>query len=214
MTARFKKFGAIAGISFPIVQMIAQSLIQVGGTEPKFTAATSEILAFFQNRNSQLFEIGGYLTSLSAVLFIWFVAFLWNELRSLEGESGMLSMIALGSGLVTAAAFNVGGWALAIFRLNEGLSPEVARLLFDEGNFNFANMWVSTGSMVLAAGLIFRASSAYPRWLGSGSVLVALALFAARAVWILQIAFLPYVLFWVWMIYLGVVFLRRPTAKS
>ena len=212
MTPNLRKWGALAGIAFPIVQLLAQALIQVGGAEPPFAATSSEILTFFQNRNIQLFEIGGYLSNLSVVLLLWFVALLWSELRKLEGEDGWLSTATLGSGLITAAALNVGGWALAIFRINEGLAPEIARLLFDEGNFNFANMWVSLGSMLLAAGLIFRTSSTYPRWFSLATLILAIGLFLARFVWTLQIAFIPYALFWLWMIYLGVVFLRRTSS--
>lgn len=210
MYTRFIKWGGIAGIAYPIMQLIAQGLIQVGGAEPAFTASSQEILEFFQNRDATLFTIGGYLSALSLVVFLWFLGALWRELRLAEGDPGWLSMIAIGAGLVTASAFNVGGWSLAIFRLNEGLDPQIAQLLFDEGNFNFANTWVSLGGMLLAAGIVFREAGTYPRWLGGGSILLAIGLILARALWTSQIAFLPYVLFWVWMIALGVYLLRHP----
>jgi hypothetical protein len=65
MTARFIKWGAIAAIAYPILQLTAQGLIQVGGREPAFTASAQEILEFFQNRDTTLFSIGGYLSALS-----------------------------------------------------------------------------------------------------------------------------------------------------
>ena len=96
-----------------------------------------------------------------------------------------------------------------MFRLNDGIDPQIARLLFDQGNLNFANMWVTLGSMVLASGIIFNSSDRLPKWLGWASIVLAVGLFLARAVWTSQIAFAPYVLFWVWMITLGIMFLRR-----
>jgi hypothetical protein len=82
-------------------------------------------------------------------------------------------------------------------------------LLFDQGNLNFANTWVSIGSMVLAAGILFHQSRNFPRWLGWGSLVIGIGLFLARIVWTSQIAFAPYVLFWVWMIAVGIILLRR-----
>lgn len=205
-----KKLGAIAAIAFPVLQMASQGLIQVGGMEPSFSAPASEIVAFFENRDPTLFTLGGYLSILSLVAFVWFLGALWDDLRAAEGGSGWLSVIAIGSGLVAAATLSsAGGWALAVFRVGEGLDPQIARLLFDEGNLNFANLWVSLGSMVLAAGLIFRQSRRFPGWLGWASIFLAVGLFLARAVWTTSIAFAPYVLFWLWLIVLGVMMLRR-----
>lgn len=168
MTARLIKWGAIAAIVYPIMQLIAQGLIQVGGREPVFTASAQEILEFFKNRDTTLFSIGGYLSALSVIAFLWFLGALWRELRAAEGDSGWISVIAIGSGLVAAPALNVGDWSLALFRINEGLDPQIAQLLFDEGNFNFANTWISLGSMLLAAGIVFREAGTYPKWLGGG----------------------------------------------
>lgn len=210
MNSRILKLGGLAGILYPVLQMTAQGLIQVGGTEPAFTAGAAEILAFFENRRPDLFAIGEYLSVVSMILFIWFTATLWARLRDLEGAPGMLSMVALGSGVAAVSALFGGGWSLAMFRLPDGLDPQMARMLFDEGNLGFANHWIAIGSMVLAAGLVFRTSAeAYPRWWGPGSLVVAVGLIFARFVWTSAIAFLPYVLFWVWMIVLGVGFIRR-----
>jgi hypothetical protein len=49
-TINLKKYGAIAAIAFPILQMVSQGLIQVGGMEPAFAAPAEEILTFFQTR--------------------------------------------------------------------------------------------------------------------------------------------------------------------
>jgi len=210
-----KKIGALAAIAFPLLQMASQGLIQVGGMEPAFAAPASEIVAFFEARDPALFAIGGYLSVLSLVAFLWFLGALWDELRAVEEGSGWLSIIAVGSGLVTASALSEsGGWPLAVFRIGEGLDPQVARLLFDEGNLNFANIWISLGSMVLAAGLIFRRSRRFPHWLGWASIALAVGLFLARAVWTSPVAFAPYLLFWLWLIVLGVIMLRRSPATA
>jgi hypothetical protein len=207
---RLKRIGALAGIAFPVMQMIAQGFIQIGGVEPSFAAPASEILVFFQNRNPALFSIGAYIFILSLVAFLWFLGALWDELRIMEGGSGWLSIVACGSGLVAASALtDPGGWPLAVFRISEGLDPQIARLFFDQGNLNFANLWVSLGSMVMAAGLIVSQTDRYPRWLGWGSIALAVGLFLARAAWTSPVVFIPYMLFWLWMILLGILILLR-----
>lgn len=214
-TMNLKKYGAIAAIAFPILQMVSQGFIQVGGMEPSFAAPASEIVTFFQNRDPILANIGGYISIFSLVAFLWFLGALWDEMRTAEGGHGWLSVIAVGSGLVTVATIlGSNGWPLAIFRIEEGLDPQLARFLFDEGNIAFANIWVSLGSMVLGVGLIASSTNRFPKWMGWGSVILALGLFLARIIWTSQIAFVPYVLFYVWMIALGVIFLRQNRADN
>jgi hypothetical protein len=214
-SSRLKKYGAIAAIAFPVMQMVSQGLIQVGGVEPSFSAPASEIVSFFDARNPTLFAIGGYISLLSLVAFLWFLGALWDELRAAEGGSGWLSVIAVASGVVAVATIaSPGGWPLAVFRVGEGLDPQLARLLFDQGNMNFANYWVALGSMLLAVGLVARQSHRFPAWMGWGSLVVGLGLLAARAVWTSAIAFTPYILFWLWLILFGVMLLRRSRNES
>lgn len=205
-----KKIGALAAIAYPLLQMASQGLIQIGGMEPSFGAPAAEIVTFFENRDPTLASLGGMLSVFSLVAFVWFLGALWDELRTAEGGSGSLSVIAVGSGLLAAAALSrPGGWPLAIFRIGEGLDPQIARLLFDEGNLNFANLWVSLGSMLLAAGLILRQSQRFPRWLGPASIVLGVGLVLARLVWTSPVAFAPYVLFWLWLMVLGAIMWRR-----
>ena len=205
-----KKLAAWGGIAYPVLQLIAQGLIQIGGAEPSFSAPAAEILAFFQNRDPALAMIGGYLSVLSAIPFIWFTAALWDELRNLEGGGAWLSAVALGSSLVTAAALlDPGGWGPAVFRVGEGLDPGLARALFDEGNLNFANFWIALASMLLAAGAVLRQSDRHPGWLGWSALALAAGFLLARFFWTSPAAFAPYVFFWLWMIVMGARMARR-----
>ena len=215
MSGKYVKWGAVGAFAYPILQLISQGLIQFGGSEPAFTASAREILDFFQSKDVTLVTISGYISVLSFIAFLWFLGALWRELRLAEGESGWVSIISVGSGFVAACGLLiVGGWGLAFFRIEEGLDAGIARMLFDEGNLNFANLWVSLGSMLLAAGVVFGGTDAaqgvsYPKWLVGGSIILGVGLILARAIWTSQIAFLPYVLFWAWMIAFGVYVLRN-----
>ncbi len=207
---KIKRLAALAGIAYPILQMISQGLIQIGGAEPPFSAPADEILVFFQNRDPALAQLGGYLSILSMLPFIWFAGALWDELRAIEGGSGWISAIALGSGLLAAAALlDPGGWGPAVFRVQEGLEPELARAFFDEGNLNFANLWIALASLLLASGLLLLKTDRYPRWLAWSALVLAAGFLAARYFWTSAAAFAPYVFFWLWMIALAVLIARR-----
>ncbi len=209
--ARWGQIGAAGGIVFVVLQMAAQALIQVGGAEPPFDAPADTIAAFFMARNSQLFALGDYLSTLSLIAFLWFLGSLWNTLRRAEGEPAWLSFVAAASGLMIVAAVSAGGgWALAVFRKDEGLDPQVARLLFDQGNFAFANAWAMLASLSLATGVVSIRTGALPRWLGWSGVLIAGGLLAARAVWASSgLVFVPFGLCYLWLIATSVVLIRR-----
>lgn len=120
------------------------------------------------------------------------------------------AMVALVSGVVYVAATIAGGWELAAFRVGEGLDPQIARLVFDMGNLGFASAWVALGSFALAIGWVLVASRQWPSWLGWWAVAAGVCLIAARAVWTNQFWLVGYFLFWIWVIALSVVLLRRP----
>jgi hypothetical protein len=209
---RLYRFAALGGITFVVLQMVGQGLIQAGGAEPAFTAPADEILQFFRQRDTTLFAIGGYLSALSVVPYLWFLGTLWDFLRRAEGEHGWLSLTAIGSGLILPAISLIGGWELAMFRLGENIDPVMVRLLFDAGNFAFAGLWVTSGSMLLSVGALGLLSGKLPRWFSWFGLATGIGLLAARTVWTAQIAFIPYTLFWVWMIVMSLVLVRKPAS--
>jgi hypothetical protein len=215
--AGMRKIGAIGGIAFVVLQMAAQGLIQVGGLEPTFGAPATDIVAFFQARDARLVNLGDYLTALSSIAFLWFIGALWHEMRRVEREPGVLSMVAAGSGLIAVAVISAGsGWPLAVFRVEAGLEPQLARYLFDQGNYAFATMWVFAASLMLAAGLAGLRYGLLPGWISWLGLVAAAGLLAVRFIWASPsgVVFLPYMLFWLWLIAVGVVFLRRPAPAS
>ena len=213
MRVRLERVGAICGILFVVGQLVAQGFIQVGGSEPPFDASSKEIVEFFEDRDIVLFNIGSYLSTLSLVLLVGFLGSLWNFLRRAEGEPGWLTIVAVGSGLgVVALLLGGGAWHLAVFRIEEGLDPQVARLLFDLGNFTFATSWVLFGTLTLSVALASLWLAALPKWLGWSGLIVGIGLLTAPTYWTNQAAFAPYALFWVWLVALSVVLFRRARA--
>lgn len=90
-----ERIGAIGGVLFVALQLVGQSLIQVGGSEPSFDATSQEIVEFFESRNTVLFNTGSYLSVLSLIALLGFLGSLWNVLRRAEGEPGSAAAASL-----------------------------------------------------------------------------------------------------------------------
>ena len=163
-----EQVGAAGGIAFVVLQLVSQVLLSVGGAEPRFDAGSEKIAQFFADRNSELVWAGAYLATLAFLPFLWFLGAVWSALHRAEEAPAWLSLVALGSGLVAVAIGLVAVlfWPIAVFRVDEGLDPEIGRLVFDLGNYAFVTFWVVIASFVLAVGLAALRTGALPRWLG------------------------------------------------
>jgi hypothetical protein len=196
-----------------VLQFVAQGFIQVGGAEPAFNAPAAEIVAFFAARDSTLLQVGAFLSTVSVFFLLWFLGALWAELSRHEEEPAWMSLSAFGAGLVAVAILFAApvGWTLALFRLEEGLDPQVARLLFDAGNLAFATLWVALSALLMTTSIVAFRYGALTRWLGWYGLVVAVALLVARIFWAAPSGaiFVPYVLSSIWLIAVGVVLLRR-----
>lgn len=215
---RWIRIGGVGALLFVILQTIGQSMLQAGGMEPSFAAPAEEILSFFAGKDPGLFAAGSYLSVISFVPFLFFVCSLWVVLRRAEGGEGILSTFTLVTGAVSAAA-NVGGgdWELAVMRVSGGLDPHTATLIFDLGNRGFANVWVLLGAMMLAANLVVLQSdrAPFPRWTGWFGLLTGAGMIAARVVWASSgIVFVPYMLFYIWLLAVGISLLRRKYVQT
>lgn len=210
---RWNQIGAAGGILFLIMSFGAQMLIQVGGMEPSFSAPVAEIMAFYSGRNPQLFALGSYLSVLSAIPFVWFLAILWGVLRRYEGEPGWLALAAFGSGLlgISVVVLAAGGWDLAMLRLEEGLDPGIAQLTFDQGNLAFANYQVALGGLALAAGIVSVRDGAFARWLGWLGIVTAVLLLIGRWFWFepSPLIFVPYMFFYLWLAATSIALIRK-----
>ena len=209
---RWEQIGAAGGLVFIGLQVASQILIQAGGSEPPFNATAREIETFFMNQNPQLASVGGFLSVLSLLAFFWFLGTLWAALRRHEEEPAWLSLVAFAFGVAAMTTmFGNGSWELALLRLGEGFSAETTQLLFDQGNFAFAAFWVPLAGMLMATAVVAIRDRALPRWLAWFGLIVALALLAARTIWFTTsgVKFMPYVLFWVWLMAASVVLIRQ-----
>jgi len=205
----FARFGALGGILLVALQLVGQMLIQVGGQEPAFNAGTAEAVNFFAARDQQLVSWGAYISLIALLPFLWFLGILWKRLRQFEQEPGWLSMVALLSGILIVAVQVVSGagWTIAVARMNEPISPELALFQFDFGNYLFAVSWVMIASMLFAAGILSIRRDALPRWTGWFGLVTAISLLIAAAFWFSSstLIFIPVTLSWIWLIIVSII---------
>ena len=78
--ARLSQMGALRGIVFVLLQLVSQTMLQAGGSEPKFDAQSAEIAQFFADSDVVLVWTGSFLASLSVIPFTAFVVVVLNAL--------------------------------------------------------------------------------------------------------------------------------------
>jgi hypothetical protein len=208
---RWWKLGALGGIVFVVLQIVSQMLMDAGDTKAPFDASSATILKFFQDRDPQLYGLGDYLATLSIIPFLWFLGTLWSVLRRAGQDYHWLVTTAMVLGVLAMTFFiSGGGWTLAVGRVDDGLSEEQARLLFDEGNLGFANTFVPIGGMLLSIAVIIWQAGVLPRWNGGLAAVAGVGLLLARAVWATsQVIFIPYILYWLWLSLTSITLFRR-----
>lgn len=199
----------IAGIAAFVLASASQGFVQVGGTEPPFDGSAAAIHDFFDARVPILYAVGSYLGVLLSVVLLWFVAGMHTLLRDAEGEPPWRSTVALLSGLLYVAGVMTAGWDLAVFRMDEGVDPQLARFAYDMGNLGFASSWVALGSFALAAGWVILSSRSMPRLLGWWAIAGGAVLVVARAVWTSQFWLIGYALVMLWIVVVSVLLLRE-----
>jgi hypothetical protein len=144
------------------------------------------------------------------VTFVWFVVGLSILLRRAEGEAAWRSAIAMGSGVLFVALglSGIGNEAAVAFRAGD-LDPQIARYAFDQGQAAFANGRVALGSFAICCGWVIASTRFLPRWVGWLAMASGAGLALSRISWTSYIWLLPYLMFWLWVITVAVLLLRR-----
>ncbi len=176
--------------------------------EPPFTAAADEFLAHYRSPNTVGSGFRSFAFTVALVVFVWFVVTLSILLRRAEGEAPWRSSIAMGSGVLFVALVLSGNEVAATFRAND-LDAQIARYAFDESQAAFANGRVALGSFAVCCGWVIVRTRFLPRWTGWLAIASGLGLALARISWTNYSWLLPYLMFWVWMLTVAVLLLRR-----
>ena len=169
-----------------------------GYQSASFTSDADQAVAFFRSIDDALGAFSSFVTAVGLVSLLWFTLGLALLLRRYEGSMPWRSTFLAGAGVVSVVSGQIASWDAAAFR-SDDIDPQVARYAFDLGNLSFANSWVATGAVGICAALVVLGSRGLPRWVGWWALVAGVGSVLARAVWTEGYAFIPLVVFWVWV---------------
>ncbi|MGY4772443.1 hypothetical protein ACXC9Q_36515 [Kribbella sp. CWNU-51] len=197
----------ISGLAATVLILVA---VAVGTRpEPSFNAPASEFLAHYRSPNTAGSESRSFLLAVGLIAFVWFVVALTTLLRRAEGELPWRSTVALVSGVIfPALVLSLGNEMAAVFRADD-LDPQIARYAFDESQAAFANARVAGGSFAVCCGWVIVSTRFLPRWLGWPAIAIGVGLALSRISWTSPVFLLPYLLFWLWVLVVAVLLIRR-----
>jgi hypothetical protein len=176
--------------------------------EPDVTAPAREFLTHYRSTDTVAGEPRSFLFTVGLVTFVWFVAILSTLLRHAEGQAPWRSAIALATGVLFVALVLSGDEVAATFRADD-LDPQLARYAFDEGQVAFANARVALGSFALCSGWVIASTGLLPRWVGWVAIASGVGLVLSRISWTNYIWLAWYLIFWLWVVTVSVLLLRR-----
>jgi len=200
----------IAGILATVLIFAPITAISTLG-EPGFDATRAQAAQFFVNGDTAWVTAATATASVGMLAFLWFAAALTTLLRRAEGEPAWRSTAALVSAVLVAAYGVVDASWDAAFNRGDELDSSVAIFAFDLGNLGFANAWLALGSFAIAAGWALLSGRALAGWWGWWPIVAGVGLIAVRYAWEGFAWTLPYLVFWAWVIALGIRLIARPT---
>ncbi len=205
----WRRLGRVTGVAGVAAVVLILVPIVVGTRqEPTFDAAAIEVLTYYRSPHTPATQFRSFALTIGLVTFVWFVVALTTLLRRAEGEAPWRSAIAMASGVLFVALVLSGNDVAAAFRADD-LDPQIARYAFDEGQVAFANARVALGSFAVCCGWVIASTGFLPRWLGWLAVASGVGLALSRISWTSYIWLLPYGMFWLWVIIVALLLLRR-----
>jgi magnesium-transporting ATPase (P-type) len=204
----WQRLGRVTGVA-GLAAVVLIFVVLVGTREePPFTATADEFLTHYRAPNTVASDFRSFAFTVALVTFLWFVVALSILLRRAEGEAPWRSTIAMASGVLFVALVLSGSEIAAAFRADD-LDPQLARYAFDESQAAFANARVALGSFALCCGWVIASTRFLPRWVGWLAIASGVGLALGRISWTNYMWLLPYLMFWLWVLTVAVLLLRR-----
>ena len=208
---RLNRLGASAGLLYVVLVLVGVNAFPKGNAG--ILAPRQEIARDVAAHPADAgFWTGIFLEGLGLLVLIFFLARLWDVLRSAEGGSGWLSMTALGAGLVSVAvklaSFPLG--TVAFYEVSRGgLDPQLAATLIHANDISFVATWAVDAVFLAATAATALRTGALPRWAGWSAAAIAPLMLAAVAMATSDSAQLPTALFLFWIVGVSIHLVRR-----
>jgi ABC-type cobalt transport system substrate-binding protein len=191
--SRYEWLAPLTGVAF-VVLVIISFVLQ--GEPPGADEPAEEIVDHYLD-NKDSIEIGAFLGGVAATLFVFFWGYMRKILRAAEGESGMLSLVALvGAGIIAVGAAIDGTISFAIAERADDIEPASVQTLQALWDNDFLPFAVGSQLLWFAAGISVVRHGALPAWLGWVAILLGVVsltplgffAFGVGALWILIVS--------------------------
>lgn len=207
------RLGAVAGILYAVLVTAGFVVVaaSIGGQLATIDSPDEVILAELERPSGVGAWVGLYLSVIGSLLFVVFAARLWATLRRAEGDPGLASAAAFGSGILYVGMTLVSLVFIGAERLaaGRGIDIELARVLSTLNSATYIVSWGAAALFLAANATVVLATSALRRWLGWSAAAISVALLLAMAVPTLGLALMAPFLFVLWILAAAIVLLRR-----
>lgn len=198
----------LCGVAFAVLMGV--SLVIEGG-RPDTYATDAEVARFFGNEGNQYrAALAAFLLAPVGVLFLWFLAGLYRRLRAADEDGqGSIAVVAGGVFFITFIVANklidnITGASLA-FSPTYTIDPQEARLMSGLAYWVQGASMAGASVLLIGASMLGRRAGLLPAWATrSGYVLAAVAPASVA------LNGIPILLFFAWVIAVGVLLARRP----
>lgn len=209
---RWLQIGGAGGILF-VALLFSSSLLaplSVPEGEPAFDAPAKDWLTYA--RATRGLDLPTYLgEAVSLFGFLLFAASLKVKLQTGDNRALVPStVVVVAAGVATALLMGAGGAGLAATFRARDLDASAAGVLFGLANGLFVISWFALAAFLIFAGVGALSSRALPRWLAWAGLLIACGYLVAGAAPLSKLALIPHLLFYMWVVAVGVVLLRSP----
>lgn len=207
-TERGTRWGAVAGIAFAILYVIAVQTMDL--VEGSYSDQRVQGLFADSDYRNRLFA-GAYLIAAAGVSLLWFLQVLRLRLRSASREGSSLSSLAFAAGAVYVAMLFLAGnlWTgyavgIAVGELPETIDTTLVRVLTNQG-FGLLLIYglFAAIPLILATSIEALKTGALPRWLAWFGV-------AITPLLLLGAVYVPQFVVPLWVLLVSIVLLVRP----
>jgi hypothetical protein len=207
-----RQVGAACGAAYVVLVILGNDVLGSAGAAPGLDAPAADYARYLADAATIRTYVGVYLELIALSCFLVFAAVLWSVLRRAEGDPGWLATTGFGAALVMLAIkFASGGpYIAALYRADEGVSPELMRMMVDINGAMFVLTWFPLAILLASTGIVVIQTGVLPRWLGwSAAVLAGGLLVGAALIATVEFAFIPAGLTLIWILAASIVLTRR-----
>jgi hypothetical protein len=192
----------LTGVLFVVLTVAS---FAVAGDTPDADDPIGEVVEFWIDHEGQAL-FGAILGALAAVALLFFAASLRSALRRGEDGAGVLSVAAMGGGIVAAAGIGTdSAFRFALGDLADDVDPVVTQTLNALWADFFFPMVVGLATLILATSLAALRTRVIPVWLAWIGILICVAFFTPAG-------FIAFLVSGLWIAIVSVLLWRQETA--